>query len=209
MHYDSHKGDSIMREIDKMNDGKWYDANHDPLIVKHRLEADDLCFKYNQTKPSDIDTQKIILEKLKVKLGEDTTLLAPVYMDYGYKVTIGSRTFINHNAYFMDGGGITIGSNCFVGPNCGFYTATHPLIAKERNTGLEKAHPITIEDNVWIGGDVTILPGVTVGEGSVIGAKSLVNKDIPQGVIAVGNPIRILRKINPNDSVETALSNEN
>lgn len=198
-----------MREIDKMNEGKWYDANHDPLIVKQRMHADDLCFEYNQTKPSDIDTQKEILEKLKVKLGEGITLLAPVYMDYGYKVEIGNHTFINHNAYFMDGGGIKIGSNCFVGPNCGFYTAIHPLIAKERNTGLEKAHPITIEDNVWIGGDVTILPGVTIGEGSVIGAKSLVNKDIPKGVVAVGNPIRILREINPNDSVETTRTDGN
>lgn len=198
-----------MNEFDKMNEKKWYDANHDPLIKEFRLEADDLCYQYNQTRPSDRESQNKILKDLKVKLGREVTILLPVYMDYGFNTEIGSHTFINHNAYFMDGGSIKVGSFCFVGPNCGFYTAMHPLIASERNTGLERALPITIEDNVWIGADVIILPGVTIGSGSVIGAKSLVNTDIPKGVIAVGNPIRVLREIGPNDSVEMNIQDEN
>ena len=102
----------------------------------------------------------------------------------------------------MDCAPITIGKHCFIGPNCGMYTAIHPIVAKERNQGLEMAKPITIKDNVWIGGDVTILPGVTIGEGSVIGAKSLVTKDIPANVIAVGNPCRIVRPITDEDLIK-------
>lgn len=101
----------------------------------------------------------------------------------------------------MDGAPIRIGAHCFIGPNCGMYTASHPLLAEERNRGLEKAAPIVIGDNVWIGADVTILPGVTVGSNTVIGAKSVVTKDIPPNVIAVGNPCRVLRPITEQDSV--------
>ncbi len=108
---------------------------------------------------------------------------------------------VNHNAYLMDGAKICIGSHCFIGPNCGMYTANHPLLASERNRGLEKASPIIIEDDVWIGADVTILPGVRIGKGSVIGAKSVVTKDIPSNVIAAGNPCQILRAITEEDSI--------
>ena len=101
----------------------------------------------------------------------------------------------------MDCAPIQIGSHCFIGPNCGMYTAIHPLLAGERNKGLEKAMPITIGDNVWIGADVTILPGVTIGANSVIGAKSVVTKDIPENVVALGNPCRVLREITMQDSI--------
>ncbi len=101
----------------------------------------------------------------------------------------------------MDGAPITVGSFCFIGPNCGLYTASHPLNASQRNQGYEKASPITIGKNVWIGGDVIILPGVTIGDGSVIGAKSVVTKDIPPGVLAVGNPCRVLRSITEEDMI--------
>ena len=109
---------------------------------------------------------------------------------------IGADTFINHGAYLMDCGGITIGRHCFIGPNCGMYTANHPISPRERNQGLENAKPIVIGDNCWLGGDVTILPGVTIGENTVIGAGSVVTKDIPANVVAVGNPCRVLRSIN-------------
>ena len=116
-------------------------------------------------------------------------------VDYGYNVYIGEGSFLNHNIYLMDCAKIEIGNHCFIGPNCGFYTALHPLIVEKRNEGLEMAKPIKIGDNVWIGGDVTILPGVKIGEGSIIGAKSLVSNDIPAGVIAFGNPCKVQKRV--------------
>ena len=102
---------------------------------------------------------------------------------------IGEKVFLNHGAYLMDGAPITIGAYCFIGPNCGMYTANHPLLAEERETGLEQALPITIGEHCWIGGDVTILPGVTIGSHTVIGAKSVVTTNLPDHVLAVGNPV--------------------
>lgn len=190
-----------MSQKERMEKGVWYDANFDLELSKLRDKAEDLCFQFNQTLPSQKQSQQAILNKLFSHVGQDVTILSPMYADYGYRTSIGKGTFINHDAYFMDGGKITIGRHCFIGPRCGLYTANHPLIYTERNQGYEIALPIVIEDNVWIGGDVTILPGVTIGEGSVIGAKSLVNKDIPAHVVAVGNPCRILRKITKDDSI--------
>lgn len=191
-----------MKAIDKMKLGLWYDANYDEDLNTLRLKADDLCFELNQTRPSEVAKRHEILKSLIFDLGESVTILSPLYADYGTYVSIGDHTFINHNAYLMDGGGITIGAHCFIGPNCGMYTANHPLISAERNMGFEQAKPIVIEDNVWIGADVTITPGVTIGEGSVIGAKTLVNKDVPKNVVAIGNPVRILRSITDKDSIK-------
>lgn len=190
-----------MTEKEKMEKGLWYDANFDPEILRERLEAEDLCFRFNQTSPKEEKKRQEILEQLIGRLGKDVTILSPLYADYGTNSSIGDGTFINHGAYLMDGAKITIGSTCFIGPNCGMYTAAHPLLASERNAGLERAKPITIKDNVWIGADVTILQGVTIGEGSVIGAKSLVTKDIPDHVIAMGNPCRVIRAITEADRV--------
>ena len=116
-------------------------------------------------------------------------------VDYGYNIEIGEGSFFNHNIYLMDCAKIVFGKKCFIGPNCGFYTALHPLEVEERNAGLEIAKPIEIGDNVWIGADVTILPGVNIGKNSVVGAKSLVTKDIPANVVAFGNPCRVIRKL--------------
>ncbi len=190
-----------MTEQEKCLMGLWYDANNDPELLARRSDADELCFLFNQTNPKDVQQKESILKKLIPQLGKDITILSPFYADYGYNCVIGDHTFINHNAYFMDGAPITVGSFCFIGPNCGLYTASHPLNASQRNQGYEKASPITIGKNVWIGGDVTILPGVTIGDGSVIGAKSVVTKDIPPGVLAVGNPCRVLRSITEEDMI--------
>ncbi len=190
-----------MTHKERMEKGLWYDANFDQELLELRENADELCFQFNHTSPTNAEAREEILSRLIPGRGKDTVILAPLYADYGVKTTIGDGTFINHNAYLMDGGTITIGSHCFIGPNCGMYTADHPLIAEERNRGYELALPIVIENNVWIGADVTILPGVTIGEGSVIGGKSVVTKDIPAGVIAVGNPCRVMRPITEADSI--------
>ena len=191
-----------MTESEKMKAGMWYDANFDKELLEQRLIAEDLCFDLNTTRPSDIDKRNDILKKLLPNMEDNCTILSPFVTDYGCYCHIGHDSFLNHNAYLMDGGGITIGHHCFIGPNCGMYTAIHAAIAEERNQGLEKALPIVIGDNCWIGGDVTILPGVTIGSNTIIGAKSVVTKDIPEGVIAVGNPCRVLRPITESDRIK-------
>lgn len=190
-----------MTEKEKMQKGIWYDANYDKELLAERLIADDLCYEFNQTRPRDIEKREAILAELLPNKAEDVSILAPFYADYGVNCVIGEGSFINHGAYLMDCAPITIGKHCFIGPNCGMYTATHAFVADERNKGIEKADPITLKDNVWLGGDVTILPGVTIGEGSIIGAKSLVNKDIPPNVIAAGNPCKVIRAITEEDRI--------
>ena len=125
---------------------------------------------------------------LFLNIGENVTIFSNFNIDYGYLTFIGDNVFID--------------SNCFIGPNCGMYTAIHPLIAKERNMGLEMAESIVIEENVWIGADVTILPGVKIGENSVIGVKSLVTKDIPENIIAMGHPCKVIREIKEFDTIQ-------
>lgn len=190
-----------MTQQKRMEKGLWYDANFDPELLELRENAEELCFRFNHTSPRNAEERENILSQLFPNRGRDTVILAPLYADYGVKTSIGDGAFINHNAYFMDGGTITIGAHCFIGPNCGIYTAKHPLLAEERNRGLEKALPIVIGNNVWLGGDVKIMPGVTIGESSVIGAGSIVTKDIPAGVIAVGNPCRVVRPITESDRI--------
>lgn len=193
-----------MTETEKMEQHLWYDANFDADLLKQRLEAEHLCFLYNQTDPLDQLTKQKIQEQLLPGCAQNVTIISPFAVDYGNRITIGQGTFINRNAYLMDGGMITIGKNVFIGPNCGMYTANHALDPQERNRGLEIALPITIGDNVWIGADVTILPGVTIGSNTVIGAKSLVCKDIPGHVVALGNPCRAIRPITEQDQIDSA-----
>lgn len=191
-----------MTEKQKMEAKLWYDANYDKELLEIRLKAEDLCFELNNTRPSEAEKRTEILKELLPQMEENCVVLSPLYADYGVYTKIGHDTFINHNAYLMDGGGITIGCHCFIGPNCGMYTAIHATIAEERNQGLEKALPIVIGDNCWLGGDVTILPGVTIGNNTIIGAGSVVTKDIPGNVVAVGNPCRVLRPITDEDRIE-------
>lgn len=176
--------------------GKWYDANFDEELFKERTSVKDLCFQLNNTSPKEsvkrLELLKKILPNVDVYKAE---FLSPFMVDYGYNIEVGAGSFFNHNNYLMDCAKIIFGKKCFVGPNCGFYTAIHPLEVEKRNAGFEIAKPIIIGDNVWFGGDVTVLPGVKIGSNSVIGAKSLVTKDIPEGVVAFGNPCKVIRKI--------------
>ncbi|MCI9422452.1 MAG: sugar O-acetyltransferase [Dorea sp.] len=176
-----------------------YGPGFDDNLLAKRAKADELYFIFNNINPTNVLEKEKLLKELLPNMGENIVILSPFYTDYGYNCIIGDNTFINHNAYLMDGTNITIGKNCFIGPNCGMYTVNHPLAAEERNKGYEITAPISIGDNVWIGADVTILPGVAIGDNSVIGAKSLVTKSIPANVIAVGSPCEILRAITEND----------
>ncbi|MBP1043588.1 sugar O-acetyltransferase [Vagococcus sp. BWB3-3] len=189
-------------EKEKSFAGEWYDPNGDSDLIAEREKAMELCQDINLLHIKNPKRDKFLTELFPRK-GDNVVILNPIWADYGLYSTIGDGTFINHNAFLMDGGTITIGKNCLIGPNCGMYTATHALDPIERRTGIETALPIVIEDDVWLGGDVTILPGVTIGKGSIIGAKSLVNKDIPANVIAVGNPCKVLREITDSDKILT------
>ena len=185
-----------------MADGVWYDAGKDEELAELRERAQDMAYEFNQARPSDLPRQKELLEDLLGSVGEDVELWAPLQVDYGFNVHIGAHTFVNHGAYFMDGAKITIGEHCFIGPDFGAYTAQHPLVAEERNSFIERALPIEVGNNVWIGARVTLLPGVHIGEGSVIAAGAVVTKDIPAHVLAAGVPARVVRPITDEDRIK-------
>lgn len=183
-----------MKEKEKMLLGKWYDAT-DQELVKQRLNAKDLCFELNQIKPSNLEKRNSIINKLLGYQPDNLELLSPFTCDYGNNIVLGKNVFINSNCYFMDGAKITVGDNVFIGPSCGFYTANHPLDYQTRNQGIEQALPILIGNNVWLGGNVIVLPGVEIGNGCVIGAGSVVTKDIEANSIATGVPCKVIKKI--------------
>lgn len=188
-----------MTEKEKMQQGLLYDANYDTALLAERDRCKDLCFALNQIPPSQAARQQEFLRQLLGKMGKHFCITAPFWCDYGYNITVGDHFYANHNCVILDGARVTFGDNVFIAPDCVFSTAGHPLDTEQRNRGLEYAYPITVGDNVWIGASVTVLPGVTIGSNTVIGAGSLVNRDIPDGVVAVGNPCRVLRKITEED----------
>lgn len=194
-----------MTEHEKMRRGLWYDANFDHDLASQRMAAEELYFRYNQTTQQMEAERYAILQKLLGSVGDNTAILTPFYTDYGYNCFIGEYVYLNRNCYLMDPGEIHIGNHVFVGPNFGCYTAVHPLLAADRNRGYETTRPVTINSNVWIGGDVTVLPGVTIGEGAVIGAGSVVAHDVPPNVLAYGSPCRVIREITEADSIMDAL----
>lgn len=188
-----------MTEKEKMLKGLLYDANYDEELIQARTRCKDLCFAFNQLMPSQSAEQAAILRKLLGKVGRQFCITAPFWCDYGSHIQIGENFYTNHNCIILDGAPVVFGDNVFIAPNCTFSTAGHPLDVEQRNEGLEYAYPITVGDNVWFGASVTVLPGVTIGSNTVIGAGSVVNRDIPSGVVAVGNPCRVLRTITEED----------
>lgn len=184
-----------MTEKEKMAQGLWYDANYDQELIDNRIKAMDLCFELNQLKPSQQEERNEKIKQILGELPEGLVLLSPFMCDYGKNTHFGKDVFVNINSYFMDGASITVGNHVFIGPSCGFYTANHPLDYVRRNQGLEKALPITIGDNCWFGANVTVLPGVTIGNGCVIGAGSVVSKDIPDHSLVTGVPAKVIKII--------------
>lgn len=188
-----------MTEKEKMLAHKLYDANYDRELLEERTKAKELCYDYNQLRPSDEAGQRAILKKLLGKTGERFCITAPFWCDYGYNIELGENFYSNHNLVILDGGKVTFGENVFVAPNCGFHTAGHPIDFELRNQGLEYAYPITVGSNVWIGAGVQVMPGVTIGDNVVIGGGSIVVKDIPSNSVAVGNPCKVIRTITEAD----------
>lgn len=183
-----------MTEKEKMLRQMLYDANYDAELVEERRQAKELCHDFNALRPSDEAGRQELLRRLLGKMGNACCIVAPFWCDYGYNIEVGDNFFANHNTVILDGGKVTFGNNVFVAPNCGFYTAGHPIDAKQRNAGLEYAYPITVGNDVWIGAGVQVLPGVNIGNNVVIGAGSVVTKDIPDNSVAVGNPCRVIRR---------------
>ena len=184
-----------MTEKEKMLAGEYYSAI-DPELVRELNETKDIIQQYNNLRPSDTQGPFEILKNLIGKMADDNALIIqPFFCDYGKHIRLGKRFFANFNFTVLDEAYVTIGDDCFIGPNVSIYTACHSTNPIERNSRKEWALPVTIGNNVWIGGSVTILPGVTIGDNVTIGAGAVVVKDIPSNVIAVGNPCRVIKRL--------------
>lgn len=179
---------------ERMLAGELYIAD-DPESARVAQRAVQLADAYHRAAIDDEGGARGHLEELLGSLGADSFVKPPLFVDYGENIHIGARTFINYNLTALDVATITIGDDCQIGPNVQLLTPTHPVDPQPRRDKLEAAQPITIGDNVWLGGGVIVCPGVSIGENSVIGAGSVVTRDIPANVVAVGNPARVIRDI--------------
>ncbi|ACQ80377.1 putative sugar acetyltransferase [Beutenbergia cavernae DSM 12333] len=193
MRIDHFAGDSRTNR-ERMLAGDLYIAD-DPENARLAQRAMRLADAYHRAAVEDEGAARPLLEELLGSLGEGAFVKAPLFVDYGENLHIGARTFANVNLTALDVARITLGEDCQIGPNVQLLTPTHPVEPGPRRDKLEAALPITIGDNVWLGGGVIVCPGVTIGSDSVIGAGSVVTRDIPAGVVAVGNPARVVREI--------------
>ncbi len=178
---------------ERMRAGELYLAD-DPEIAEASRRALDLVDAYNATTIRQAPLRRALLEALLGSLGEETELRPTLRVDYGTNLHVGARCFANFGLVALDVAPITIGDDVQIGPNVQLLTATHPLDADLRRAKWEAAEPITIGDNVWLGGGVIVCPGVTIGADTVVGAGAVVTRDLPAGVVAVGNPARVLRR---------------
>ena len=184
----------MITEREKMSTGEWYNYAHDEELQKKKKRAVRLCYKFNHAEPESEERKEVMTELLG-ELPEEFDIMAPVGFDYGFNTRFGKGVFVNHGCYFKDSATIEVGENTFIGPNCTFYTAEHPLKYALRNKGYEKAIPIWIGDNCWLAGNVTVMPGVRIGNGVVVAAGSLVTKNIPDNCIVAGVPAAIKKFI--------------
>ena len=184
-----------MTEKEKMLAGMVYDATNSEVIAELQTTRE-VLYEFNSLHPSETLRMTEILKDLFGKVGDDNFLInQPFRCDYGKQISIGKRFFANFNFTVLDEAPVTIGDDCFIGPNVSIYTACHSTDPIERNTRQEWAKPVTIGNNVWIGGSVTILPGVTIGDNVTIGAGSVVTRDIPSNTVAVGNPCKVVKTL--------------
>jgi maltose O-acetyltransferase len=184
----------IKTELQKMLDGELYDAS-DAELVAGRSKARKLFTQYNALSYDDKDGKKAILRELLGGFQNSIDIQSPFYCDYGFNIFAGDNLFLNFNCIILDCARVTFGDNVFLAPNVQIYTAYHPVIASERIKGPEYAAPITIGNNVWLGGGVIVCPGVTIGDNTTIGAGSVVTKNIPANVVAAGNPCKVIREL--------------
>ncbi|WP_099466801.1 sugar O-acetyltransferase [Konateibacter massiliensis] len=187
-----------MTQKERMLAGLPYKAWLDGL-GEERMENKLKVHEYNTISPKEEKRSKELIKSILGKTGENVHIEPPFHCDYGYNIEVGEWFFANYNCTILDVGKVTIGENVMFAPNVAIYTAGHPLHPDSRNSGYEYGIPVTIGDNVWVGGNVVINPGVTIGNNVVIGSGSVVTKDIPDNMIAVGNPCKIIREITEED----------
>ena len=189
-------GDNSKKSIkQQQRDGEWYEALGDAELIAELHYCEDLCFEYNNLAPSKMRERDALIRRILGKKGANLNVHSPFHCDFGYNIEVGEEFFANFNLTILDENHVTFGDHVFIGPNCSFYTAIHPLDIDRRNRNIEAALPIHVGSNVWFGGNVTVLPGVTIGSNTTIGAGSVVTRDIPDNVVAAGNPCRVIRKL--------------
>lgn len=179
---------------ERMLAGDLYIAD-DPENERLAKRAIRLADEYHRAVVADDASSRTILAELLGSLGDGAWIRPPLVVDYGENLHVGARTFVNANLTALDVAAITIGEDCQIGPNVQLLTPTHPVEPQPRRDKLEAARPITIGDNVWLGGGVVVCPGVTIGADTVVGAGAVVTRDLPAGVVAVGNPARVVRQV--------------
>lgn len=187
-----------MNQKERMLAGLPYKAWLDGLS-EERIENKLKIHEYNLTRPDDKKKMKEMIKDILGKTGDEVVIEQPFRCDYGKNIEVGNNFFANYNCVILDVAKVTIGENVMFAPNVSIYTAGHPIHPESRNSGYEYGIPVTIGNNVWVGGNVVINPGITIGNNVVIGAGSVVTKDIPDNVIVVGNPCRIIREITEDD----------
>jgi maltose O-acetyltransferase len=167
----------------------------DPELENMRKKAQNLYYYFNKSLPDETEKRSQIIKNLFGSIGRVFTIVPPFYCDYGCHIHVRENLYMNYDCIILDCNEVYIGNNVLFAPRVQIYTAYHPLDAETRRTGIEMAAPVTIGDDVWIGGGAIICPGVTIGNNTTIGAGSIVTKDIPANVLAVGNPCRVIRNL--------------
>lgn len=183
-----------MNQKERMLAGLPYKAWMDGLS-EERMNNKLKIYKYNSLRPDETEKMETLLKEILGKTGKNVFIEAPFHCDYGKNIEVGENFFANYNLTILDVGKVMIGSNAQIAPNVSIYTAGHPIHPQSRNSGYEYGIGVTIGDNVWLGGNVVINPGVHIGNNAVIGSGSVVTKDIPDNVVAVGNPCKVIKRI--------------
>jgi len=191
-----------MTEQEKAEAGLLYNPNETDEMKAFRFTVQDAICEYNRLKPSQVQERRDFLSKIFGKIGRKCNILPPFRCDYGFRIEVGENFFANYNFIVLDGNYVRIGDNVWIAPNVGIYAAGHPLDVEDRIGGEEYAFPVTIGDNVWIGGGVTIIGGVTIGKNAVVAAGSVVIRDVPPDTLVAGNPARVVRKLGPADKLK-------
>lgn len=189
-----------MNDFEKMTSGRWLYGLL-PEITEALERTKELLFRFNALAPSLAAEREALLRQLLGRTGRRFTIHSPFHCDFGEQITLGEDFVGNFGLTILDEAPVTIGDRVFIGPHCGLYTVAHALDAAQRAQGVMRSRPITIGNDVWIGGHTVVLPGVAIGDGAVIGAGSVVTRDIPAGVVAAGNPCRVIRPIGPEDRI--------
>jgi len=188
-----------MTEQEKAEIGLLYNPNTTTEMAEYRFRIQDSLCEYNALKPSQVQERRDFLAKIFGKIGKNCNILPPFKCEYGFHIEVGKNFFANYNFIVLDGNTCRFGDNVWIAPNVSIYSAGHPLYAPDRVAGYEYAFPVTVGNNVWIGGSTTIIGGVTIGDNAVIAAGSVVIRDVPADTLVAGNPARVIRKLTVED----------